>query len=37
VIERLVDAEESGPPALRSVITEWIESNTASVKVRVCG
>jgi hypothetical protein len=37
VIERLVDAEESGPPALRSLITEWIESNTAAVKVRVCG
>ena len=36
VIERLVDAEESGPPALRSAITEWIENNTASVKVHVC-
>ena len=33
VIERLVDAEECGPPALRSAIIEWIRKNISHLKV----
>ena len=36
VVAVVEDAEECGPPVLRSAIVEWIRKNTSSLKVCVC-